>query len=59
MEDFTDPRGNRLDKFTVRRGWLILFAILAIFIALTKVFPSRPASHTATQQLTDVDKPSH
>jgi hypothetical protein len=56
MEDFTDPRTTRLDKITVRRGWLILLLIMLGFIALTKVFPGAPPSPAP---VTGVAKPSH
>lgn len=63
-EDFTDPRDTRLDRLAVRRGWLVLLVIMAIFIALTKIFPSQPAAPTTAPQLTDFQqrdgaKPSH
>ena len=59
MEDFTDPRGTNLDKFTVRRGWLVLLVIMGIFIALTKIFPSQPENPATAPRLSDVAKPGH
>jgi len=59
MEDFTDPRSNRLEKSTLRRGWLLVLLVMAVFIALTKIFPSQPTSPTVASQPSDVAPPSH
>lgn len=59
MEDFSDPRGTRLSKSAVRRGWLLVLLVMAIFIALTKIFPSQPTSPTVAPQATDATPPSH
>ncbi len=59
MEDFSDPGGTRLGKSAVRRGWLLVLLVMAIFIALTKIFPSQPASPTVASPPGDVAKPSH
>jgi hypothetical protein len=58
MEDFTDPRGARLNKSALRRGWLLVLLVMAAFIALTKVFPSRPATPTTPPQFTGAATPS-
>jgi hypothetical protein len=49
----------RLDKSTLRRGWLLVLLVMAVFIALTKIFPSEPTSPTVASQSSDVAKPSH
>ncbi|MBV8534597.1 MAG: hypothetical protein JO128_03330 [Alphaproteobacteria bacterium] len=59
MEDFTDPRSSRAEKLAVRRSLLLVLAVMAIFIALTKIFPGQPADPTGVPQLTDLTKPSH
>ena len=50
---------HRQDKLTVRRSILLVLAVMAIFVALTKVFPDGPAPRAAPPQLTDVAKPAH
>lgn len=50
---------RRQDKLAVRRSILIVLAIMAIFVALTKIFPDAPTPRLAAPQLTDVAKPSH
>ncbi|HTY66758.1 MAG TPA: hypothetical protein VMH36_08910 [Alphaproteobacteria bacterium] len=59
MEDLTDPRSSRLDKSTLRRGWLLVLFVMAIFIALTKIFPSQPTSPRVAPQAADTTPASH
>lgn len=49
LPDFSDPseHGEKLERSTIRRGWLLVLILMLCFIALTKIFPGqtvRPVS---------------
>lgn len=50
---------RRQDKLTVRRSLLLVLAVMAVFVALTKIFPDTPAPHTQPLSSTGIAVPSH
>lgn len=50
---------DQMDKSAVRRGWLLILAIMVAFIALTKIFPDTQHNPSPAQQISEQAKPAH